>query len=102
LSGITGTATKANSFSIMIADFIPFNYYKIQQYLQTVKSSFHEIISLIVYCNMCSTEIDEKEIEKHVSSEQHRSNKKKTLLPKMAEYVNHKSLVQIWSESPTY
>jgi len=33
--------------------------------LQTVKSSFHEIILLIVYCNICSTEIDEKEIEKH-------------------------------------
>jgi len=54
---------------------------------------------LVVYCNICSTEIDEKEIEKHVTSEQHQSNKNKTLRPKMADYINHKNLVQIWLES---
>ena len=53
----------------------------------------------MIYCNICSTEIDEKEIEKHVTSEQHQLNKKKTLHPKMVEYVNHKSLVQTWLES---
>jgi hypothetical protein len=90
---------KQSTLTFMITDFFPFNYYKISNPLQTVKSTFHEIISLIIYCNICSTEIDEKEIEKHVTSEQHQLNKKKTLHPKMVEYVNHKSLVQTWLES---
>ena len=30
-----------------------------------LKVHFMKIILLIVYCNMCSTEIDEKEIENH-------------------------------------
>ena len=53
----------------------------------------------MIYCNMCSTEIDDKEIEKHVTSEQHQLNKRKALHSKMVEYANHKSLVQIWLES---
>lgn len=52
-----------------------------------------------IRCNICSLDLDEKDIEAHLKDMQHQSNKKSILDSKGEENKNGKSLIKIWLES---
>lgn len=52
-----------------------------------------------IRCNICSLDLDEKDIEAHLKDIQHQSNKKSILDSKGKENKNGKSLIEIWLES---
>ena len=52
-----------------------------------------------IRCNICSLDLDEKDIEAHLKDRQHQSNKKSILDSKGKENTNGESLIKIWLES---
>jgi len=54
---------------------------------------------LSLYCNICSADVDEKNIDAHINDKAHQQNKRKILDEKNKEDENPKSVIQIWSES---
>ena len=52
-----------------------------------------------IRCNICSLDLDEKDIEAHLKDMQHQSNKKSILDSKGKENKNGNSLIKIWLES---
>jgi hypothetical protein len=61
---------------------------------------YTEFVSLIVLnlrCNICSQEIDEKEIENHVKTEQHKENKSK--ISGSNGKGSDNSVVKMWQSS---
>jgi hypothetical protein len=50
-----------------------------------------------LYCNICSQEIDEKEMESHVNTRQHNENKSK--ISKTNERGSANSVVKMWQNS---
>jgi len=57
---------------------------------------------MIVRCNICEVDLDESEIENHVTSIEHQSSKKTISIVKNEEYENKKSVVQTWQESTRF
>ncbi len=50
-----------------------------------------------IRCNVCLLEIDEKDVEAHVNSQQHRDNKVK--ISKKIEHGSDLSVVKVWQNS---
>ncbi|MDE1726423.1 MAG: hypothetical protein KGH89_04075 [Thaumarchaeota archaeon] len=48
-------------------------------------------------CNICSEEIEEKEMENHVNTQQHKDNKSK--ISKINENSSDISVVKMWRDS---
>ncbi len=54
------------------------------------------MLSLTVRCNICSIGIEEKEVESHISSQQHMNNKLKISIN---EKGSDKSVAKLWYDS---
>ncbi len=50
-----------------------------------------------IRCNVCALEIDEKDVEVHVNSQQHKDNKAK--ISKKIERGSDLSVVKVWQNS---
>ncbi|MFZ1076581.1 MAG: hypothetical protein WAN47_04020 [Nitrosotalea sp.] len=60
-------------------------------------SEFSSQYTLNLRCNICSQEIDEKEVESHVNMQQHKENKLKISKPN--ESGSDISVVKMWYNS---
>ena len=47
-------------------------------------------------CNICSQDIDEKEVENHIASKQHQENK--TKIPSLHSNGSDNSVVKMWQK----
>ncbi len=56
-------------------------------------------MSMDARCNICSLDLDEKDIEAHLKDMQHQSNKKSMLDSKNMENTAGESVIKMWLES---
>jgi len=52
---------------------------------------------IMVRCNICSQDIDEKEVDSHINTPQHKENKER--LGKIKTTGSNTSVVKVWQDS---